>query len=276
MAKFDKVLLATDFDGTLQDDRGRTPQANLDAIRYFIENGGLFTACTGRTYQGLQWYGHTKLFNAPVLLSNGAMAFDFRENRVVFCDGIGDEGVACMRAVAAAFACVSIEMYPFGATYAVHISPDTERHFTSQGIPYTVVGDPADAPRPWAKAMLGCPAGMSKDVQAFLRQWDDPSFLETDGTFIEVLKKGVHKGSGLLKLADRLSVPHDRVYAAGDGYNDVDMLRAAKGAFVPCNGSAEALAAATHVVRSNNDGAIAHAIEILDGIYTRSEYIKET
>ncbi len=46
------------------------------------------------------------------------------------------------------------------------------------------------------------------------------------------------------------------------------MLRAAAGAFVPANGSPQALAAATHVVRSNNDGAVAHAIEILDQLYT--------
>ena len=105
-------------------------------------------------------------------------------------------------------------------------------------------------------------------MQEALRSWDDPSFLPTSGTFVEVLKKGVNKGSGLLKLADRLGVPHTRIYAAGDGYNDVDMLRAAAGAFVPCNGSAEAKVAATHIVRSNNDGAVAHAIEILDTIYT--------
>ena len=268
MKKFDKVLLATDFDGTLNDDRGETPQSVLDAIRYFTENGGWFTACTGRTYQGLRLYTHRNLFNAPVLLSNGAMAYDYAAGQIAFCDGIGDEGVDFVRRVCAAFPDVSVEMYPFDATFAVQMSDDTERHFTNQGIPFTQIDDPADAPRPWAKVMLCCPAGRQQAVQDFLRGWDDPSFLPTRGTFVEVLKKGVHKGSGLLKLADRLSVPHDRVYAAGDGYNDVDMLLAAAGAFVPCNGSPEAKAAATHVVRSNNDGAVAHAIEILDAVYT--------
>ncbi|MBQ7541506.1 MAG: HAD-IIB family hydrolase [Clostridia bacterium] len=268
MAKFDKVLLATDFDGTLNDDRGETPKSVLDAIRYFTANGGFFTASTGRTYQGLRRYAHTDLFNAPALLSNGAMAYDFASKSVAFLYGIGDEGVPFVHALCEAFPDVSVEMYPFDETYAIHISPDTERHFTNQGIPYTVVDDPADVPRPWAKVMLGCPPGRSGDVQAYLRGVDDPSFLPTRGTFVEVLKRGVDKGSGLLRLADLLLVPHTRVYAAGDGYNDVEMLRAAAGAFVPCNASPEALAAATHVVRSNNDGAIAHAIEILDSIYT--------
>ena len=265
--KFDGVMLATDFDGTLNDDSGSTPQCVLDAICCFTEQGGIFTACTGRTYQGMQRYGYKALFNAPVLLSNGAMAYDYRTDEIVFLDGIGDEGVAFVRAFSAAFPDVSVEMYPFDETYAVHLSPDSERHFTNQGIAFTAIDDPAAAPRPWAKVMFGCPNGRSAAVQDWLRGRDDVAFLETRGNFVEVLRHGVHKGSGLLKLADRLGVAHADVYAAGDGYNDVDMLRAAAGAFVPCNGSPEALSAATRIVRSNNDGAIAHAIEILDDLY---------
>ena len=268
MKKFDKVLLVSDFDGTLNDDRGQTPLSVLDAIRYFTDNGGLFTAGTGRTFQGLRRYAHADLFNAPALLSNGAMAYDYATESVRFLNGIGDEGVGFVRRFAAAFPEVSVEMYPFNETFAIHISPGTERHFTNQDIPYTVVDDPIEAPRPWAKVMLCCSNGESRAVQDYIRRDGTLGFLPTDGTFVEVLQKGVNKGSGLLHLADLLGVPHSRVYAAGDGYNDVDMLRAAAGAFVPCNGSAEALAAATHVVRSNNDGAIAHAVEILDTVYT--------
>ena len=268
MGKFDNVLLASDFDGTLNDDRGETPESVLDAIRYFTANGGYFTASTGRTYQGLRRYAHTALFNAPALLSNGAMAWDWANARIAFLDGIGEEGVPFVREFCAAFPQVSVEMYPFNETYAIHISPTTERHFTNQGIGYTVIDDPQEAPRPWAKVMLCCANGESALVQDFLRAHTEIGFLPTDGTFVEVLRKGVNKGTGLLKLADLLGVPHTQVYAAGDGYNDVDMLRAAAAAFVPCSGSAEALSAATHVVRSNNDGAIAHAIEILDTIYS--------
>ena len=45
------------------------------------------------------------------------------------------------------------------------------------------------------------------------------------------------------------------------------MLKAAAKGFVPGNGSQEALAVAEYVTRTNDDGCIAHAIEILDSIY---------
>ena len=70
-----------------------------------------------------------------------------------------------------------------------------------------------------------------------------------------------------MKLAAALGCPPENVYAAGDGYNDVELLVAAKGGFVPENGSPEALAVAKYVTRSNNLGCIANAIEILDEIY---------
>jgi hydroxymethylpyrimidine pyrophosphatase-like HAD family hydrolase len=84
---------------------------------------------------------------------------------------------------------------------------------------------------------------------------------------VEILKKGVDKGKGLLKLAKALGCEPQDTYAAGDGYNDVEMLVASAGGFVPENGSQEALSVAKYVTRSNNDGCIAHAIEILNNIY---------
>lgn len=109
--------------------------------------------------------------------------------------------------------------------------------------------------------------GISQEVQAFMREnFDDPAFLPTNGGYIEVMKKGSDKGTGLLSLADALGVPHDRTFAVGDGYNDIEMLVAAKAGFVPENGSPEALEHADYVVRSNNDGAVANVIEILDNI----------
>lgn len=267
MDKFKNVLITSDFDGTLKNDEGVITKEVREAIAYFIDEGGYFTVSTGRTYQGFHLYDPAYI-NAPVLLANGAMAYDYAKRATAFFDGIGDEGLDAIRAVRDHFPTASIEMYPFNETYAINLTGDTERHFTSQDIEYTVVADPAQAKKPWQKVMIGSDEKTSLEIQRFLQSFtDDPAFLPTTGSFVEVMKKGVDKGTGLLKLADYLGVPHERCYAVGDGYNDVEMLAAAAGAFVPENGSPEALAAATHIVRSNNDHAVAHVIEILDKLY---------
>ena len=109
--------------------------------------------------------------------------------------------------------------------------------------------------------------GCSREVQEILEGFPEINYLKTTGNYVEILKKGVDKGTGLLKLADALGCSQENTYSAGDGYNDVEMLVAANGGFVPENGSQEALSVAKYVTRSNNDGCIAHAIEMLEEIY---------
>ena len=75
--KFKNVLLASDFDGTLADCNGIIPESVISAIKYFMSEGGRFTVCTGRIFQGFHLYSE-EYINAPVLLGNGAMAYDYK------------------------------------------------------------------------------------------------------------------------------------------------------------------------------------------------------
>lgn len=263
--KFKNVLLASDFDGTLKNDDGIITDDVKSAIKYFMNNGGYFTVCTGRVFQGFHLYS-PEYINAPVLLGNGAMAYDYKANKVVFNDAIGDEGLDSISDVLEAFPKISIEFYNFNKVCAISLNEHSEQHFTSQDIDFEIINSPLDAPRPWTKIMIAA-HGHSQEVQDILRKHPEISFLETTGDYVEILKKGVNKGTGLLKLAKALGCADEDVYSAGDGYNDVDMLVTAAGGFVPENGSQEALSVAKYVTRSNNDGCIAHAIEILDDTY---------
>lgn len=264
---FEGVLLASDYDGTLACSDGTIPESVRSALRFFMENGGRFTVSTGRVHRGFHAYS-AEIINAPVLLGNGSMAYDYAAERIVFSNGIGDEGIAPMRAIARTFPQLCMELYPFERSYVIHLTDQSYRHFTAQGIPFEEIDDPADAPRPWIKAMLGGPREIVAQAQEYIRaNCPEISFLPTCGSYLEVLKKGVDKGVGLLQLADALGIAHDDVYAVGDGYNDVEMLRAAAKAFVPANGDPLALDCADHVVRSNEEGAVAHVIEILTEIY---------
>ena len=49
MGRFDGILLCSDYDGTLAGPDGKVSPENAQAIRYFTENGGLFTQATSRS-----------------------------------------------------------------------------------------------------------------------------------------------------------------------------------------------------------------------------------
>lgn len=263
--KFKNVLLASDFDGTLKNDDGIITPDVINAIKYFIKNGGKFTVSTGRIYQGFHLYS-PEYINAPVLLGNGAMAYDYEKNEVIFNDAIDDEGLESIKDILHNYPNIPIEFYNINKVCAVNLNDHSEKHFTSLGINFVNISAPEEAPRPWTKVMIAA-HGCSKNVQEILSNHPEVNYLKTTGDYVEILKKGVDKGSGILKLGNSLNINNCHIYAAGDGYNDVEMLTAAAAAFVPENGSPEALAVATHITRSNNNGCIAHAIEILDKIY---------
>ena len=54
MAEYRDVLLTSDHDRTLTAPDATIPQNNIDAIKYFIEQGGTFTVNTGRTLPSYQ------------------------------------------------------------------------------------------------------------------------------------------------------------------------------------------------------------------------------
>lgn len=267
MNKFENVLLLTDFDGTFANDNGIITDDNKEMISYFTSKGGRFSVSTGRTYQGFHHY-NAKYINAPVLLANGAMAYDYEKKEMVFCDGLGIDGVGVIKKILGKFPDITVEMYPFNETYAINLTDVSHRHFSSQGIEYEIVSCPSETKLPWAKVMLACGKTDPREVHAFMDEnTPEISYIKTTGEFIEVLAKGVDKGSGLLKMAKFLNIDKKDAYAVGDGLNDMEMIVAAAKSFAPENSNRKILEAADYIVRSNNNGAIANVIEILDTIY---------
>ena len=73
MALFSDILLTVDYDRTLTDMEGQVPQRNLEAIQYFMENGGAFTVNTGRSLpQSVELLKNIPM-NAPFLCYNGGL-----------------------------------------------------------------------------------------------------------------------------------------------------------------------------------------------------------
>ncbi len=70
MGKYSGIFMCSDFDGTLTHG-GKIPQGNIDAIRYFTENGGIFSVVSGRNLGFLKEYADTLCLNSYVACING-------------------------------------------------------------------------------------------------------------------------------------------------------------------------------------------------------------
>ena len=85
---FSDILLTVDYDRTLTAPDSTIPQRNLEAIRWFIENGGAFTVNTGRSMPMIQGFKDKVPTNAPLLMYNGAVAYDVGKDELVFAHEI--------------------------------------------------------------------------------------------------------------------------------------------------------------------------------------------
>ena len=88
MGIFSDILLTVDYDRTLTAPDSTIPQRNLEAIRYFIDNGGAFTVNTGRSVPMTKVFRDKVPVNAPLLLYNGSAAYDLGEKKLSFCHAI--------------------------------------------------------------------------------------------------------------------------------------------------------------------------------------------
>lgn len=77
-------LLISDLDGTMLDEKSGIPAANLEAVKRFVDQGGVFTIATGRTVESARRYVEQLPVNAPVCVMNGSLLYDYRQEGIVW------------------------------------------------------------------------------------------------------------------------------------------------------------------------------------------------
>jgi len=83
MGKFDGILICSDWDGTLC--KGlELPFENVKSVRYFQENGGIFTVCTGRFYPYIEAFSDRITPNTYLISLNGACIIDLKSREKLY------------------------------------------------------------------------------------------------------------------------------------------------------------------------------------------------
>ena len=115
---FDDILLTVDYDRTLTAPDSTIPQRNLEAIRYFMENGGHFTVNTGRSLPMTNCFRDIVPVNAPLLLYNGSAAYDMDAGELINCKPLDIDPQTLVRDLATRFPGLVLEQQ---GTYAHHL-----------------------------------------------------------------------------------------------------------------------------------------------------------
>lgn len=260
-------LIATDLDDTLLNAQSDVNPRVMAALRAAMDRGCGIALSSGRMLEAMLPLAQRIGVNAPMLLYNGALAYDHRTDETIFADQIPFEtalGIARMCDAMGYY----IQAYPGKNYYCNKVTEYTRRYAANIHVDAIPVGKPvsewmAEHPSGMQKLLLiDTPEGATR-AQEKLREAfpHGASFLKSKDYFLEIAPEGVDKGKALLRLAKHLGLDRSEVMAFGDGQNDVAMIAAAGTGVCMANGCPEARAAADRIAPSNLEDGVAVVIE---------------
>lgn len=263
---YEGYLLVSDMDGTLITENFEMPARNIEAARAFMEGGGRFAFATGRTHSSAGAFLDRVEVNTPCILYNGAVIFDYADKRFVWSADLPGAALELAREAIRCFPEVGVELITNDAVYIVHESTATRRHTNNERLHY-VITDLDHAPKSgWHKMIFAAeedrlPVFADFAAKVPNRGWD---MVFSSTNFLEVLPQDVSKGSTVLHLASLLCIDETHIFAIGDYYNDLTLLRTAAFSAAPAEAPDEIKAAADVVVGPCELGAVADFINCID------------
>ena len=250
MPDFSDILLTVDYDRTLTAPDSTIPQRNLEAIRYFIENGGAFTVNTGRSVPMTKVFRDIVPVNAPLLLYNGSAAFDLTTGKLDFCHEIQLNMWETVKKCQELFPDLTVEVQAVDAHYRFTENPawdtfsekqDCAHGFARPGddlgafLKFTLYGQFRSPIL--ADMFTGSPEEIARidEAEAMLKSefGESCEVFRAATRIIDVHAKGVSKIRSARELQARLG--RKILVCVGDGHNDTPMLEGADYAFVPAD-----------------------------------------
>lgn len=260
-------LIASDLDDTLLNANSDVNGRVVKALHAAMAVGCGIVLSSGRMLEAMLPLAKRLEVNAPMLLYNGAMAYDHNTGETIFADQLPYE-----TALAIARLCEDagyyLQVYPGKNYYCPRITEATKKYA------WSIKVDPIPVNMPMVQWMEAHPSGMQKLLLIDTPEGADKakamleaafptgaSFAKSRPHYVEMSPEGVNKGAALLRLARHFGIERDEVMAFGDGQNDVEMLKAAGTGVCMENGCPEAKAVADRIAPSNLEDGVAQVIE---------------
>lgn len=269
-------LFACDLDGSLLNKNHMTDEVILSAIDQVIESGRYFVVATGRNmHENARRlnFGNRKFYTIAM---NGAIILD-PEGEIVYSQEINQNFVDAMLKE---FSHLNFSLIGKKYNYlsdtqdklverfnrmATHFGLDPRDLMVSEW--FETLADDYVANVDFNQALDDEILKINVHISDKEENRKFTEFLERhadevvnspyqSNDFFEITNVGVHKGSAIVWLAERLGIEHHEINVYGDEQNDLEMLSMFENSYVTANGSDKAKAAANHQIGYAADHAV--------------------
>ncbi len=258
------ILLASDLDGTLLATGHRVTPETRAAIERFMRDGGRFAVATGRAPCGFEVLRPHVPMNTPAIMGNGAVLYDYDEDKVLEFTGLQGDYLGVCREVMETFPEVAVEAHFVHEVAVVCQNEYSVAHMQTVELEPRVFAALEDIPPRWLKALFTADTPILKAVADWFskRYGDQYDLVFSYHYLLEMQDKQANKGDALRRLMARLGFDRAHTFAVGDERNDLPMLRAVT-SFAPQSAHEDVLATVDHIMPDRNNHAVAAVIDWL-------------
>lgn len=262
-----KIILLSDMDGTLLNSKKQISDCDKAAIERFTSLGGKFTIATGRTIQAFEQYTRLLDLKIPVIMYNGAAIHDYTAGKTLYTHPLPDCAREAAIEIMEMMPDIGGEVLKTDGTYVFSNTEYQQLHTKLCNITPFYEELPDIGNGGWLKVLF---ALAPEDIpfleilikqRGFDRKFD---FVRSAEIFLEMLPKGVSKGSALKEYRNLPGMEDMTFVSVGDFDNDIEMIREADLGVCPANAEESVKEAAELVLGSTNDqGAIAELTDYI-------------
>ncbi len=270
MGLFDGCLIASDVDGTLEANGYLNPE-NLKQIEFFVKEGGKFSLASGRSAGALIHVAKKLKGVAASVSANGSLIYDFQNKCIVSQHLLPKKDYDFARFLMEETD-VGIEVHAGLNVLAVRQTKETKEHQIHEKLEVLEVSLEEAFKYDWNKVLFACKNKKQQQALARLAKEQNckcdfvNSCAELNGRtdyYFEQLPKGVSKIAALRELSEIFKIEKGGLFAIGDYYNDLEMLKGADISAVPDDSPEDIKLYADYLTCSCNDGAVADFIKYL-------------
>ncbi len=262
-----KTIIFSDMDGTLLNSRKLINDIDRKAIEKFTSLGGKFTVATGRTIQTFARYHRMLNLEMPVIMYNGAMIYDYSTEKVLYLQSLPEISREITSKVMNFMPECGGEVLRSGVTYVFSNNKYEQLHTNLCGIEpkYMEVDEIPEGD--WLKVLFALAperVALLEDKISRLGYYEYADFVRSADMFLEMLPKGISKGSALNEYRKLDGMKDFTFVAIGDFDNDIEMISNADIGVCPANAEESVKSISDIVLNSTNDeGAVAELINYI-------------
>ncbi|MCU1615757.1 MAG: HAD-superfamily hydrolase, subfamily [Frankiales bacterium] len=260
------TIFFSDLDGTLLDDDGSVHPDTVQAFRELAAQGARIVLASGRIPRTMAAVCEALDLEGPQITMNGALVCSPLTGEIVHGYPLEEAAVREHLAFARDRGLPAVLAHPDG-----YAAPDVEP--LRNAIPAELLTEVTDldqlaGSRPFKTYLLTgrqrFQAVLAEAYEVFEGRYHVTSGGADDS--VELLDLHANKGSAATALATRLGVPMADVAAAGDGLNDVELLRAAGVSIAMHEAPQDVRMAASCIAPPRSEGGLVRAVEQLFAI----------